>query len=240
MLFLDGHKSHISEECALYCRANDVILYGLNANSTHLLQPLDVGLFAALKQHWWTECLAFSRRKAEEGDYDRVYEVTVKIVPQIMKKVWEKLDDPKLIEKAFRKTGIFPWEVEAVDFTKLPPKMRAESNLQCSEDESDFGDTSDDEPNPATQQKRPAEKERRSHKFQPFKLTMAMGEDGRMSFEVPYEYHHDVNFKRQFEEMLKTNYPPTTKTVVSTKKKNFFEKKKKKIFRGNFPPSLLF
>ena len=45
ILFFDGHMSHVSEDSALFCCENDVILYYLLVNATNLIQPMDVGFF---------------------------------------------------------------------------------------------------------------------------------------------------------------------------------------------------
>ena len=48
ILFFDRHMSHIGDS-AVFCHENDIILYYLLANATHLIQPLDVGFFSPLK-----------------------------------------------------------------------------------------------------------------------------------------------------------------------------------------------
>ena len=52
LVFADGHKSHLSLETADFCAAKQIILVALYPNSTHMLQPLDVSFFKALKGHW--------------------------------------------------------------------------------------------------------------------------------------------------------------------------------------------
>ena len=47
----DGHYSHISLELIKLARDNNIHLLCLPPNTTHILQPLDVGLFAVLKKH---------------------------------------------------------------------------------------------------------------------------------------------------------------------------------------------
>ena len=51
LLFLDGHHSHISLELIRNARDN-ILLLCLPPNMTHLLQPLDVGVFAPVKSAW--------------------------------------------------------------------------------------------------------------------------------------------------------------------------------------------
>ena len=49
LLICDGHDSHISAQFVRYCIDNKIILFLLPPHSSHLLQPLDVGVFSPLK-----------------------------------------------------------------------------------------------------------------------------------------------------------------------------------------------
>ena len=49
LLVQDGHGSHVSIEIIEMARANDVTLLCLPAHTSHILQPLDVGVFKLLK-----------------------------------------------------------------------------------------------------------------------------------------------------------------------------------------------
>ena len=48
MLILDGHASHLSTTAIEFSLASNIILLCLPPHATHILQPLDVGLFAPL------------------------------------------------------------------------------------------------------------------------------------------------------------------------------------------------
>ncbi|KAM4061508.1 DDE superfamily endonuclease [Hirsutella rhossiliensis] len=49
LLILDGHGSHVTPEFDKYCTDNAIVVLQMPANSSHLLQPLDVGCFSPLK-----------------------------------------------------------------------------------------------------------------------------------------------------------------------------------------------
>jgi len=51
MLVFDGHGSHLTDEFTYYCWEHNIIPVRLLAHSTHLLQPLDIGVFQPFK-HW--------------------------------------------------------------------------------------------------------------------------------------------------------------------------------------------
>ncbi|KAJ8927279.1 hypothetical protein NQ314_020282 [Rhamnusium bicolor] len=50
ILFIDGHKSHMTLALNQFCEDNGIILYALPPNTTHILQPADVSVFRPLKQ----------------------------------------------------------------------------------------------------------------------------------------------------------------------------------------------
>ena len=49
MLICDGHDSHISAKFVAHCIENNICLFLLLPHSSHILQPLDVGIFSPLK-----------------------------------------------------------------------------------------------------------------------------------------------------------------------------------------------
>ena len=49
LLLCDGHDSHISAQFVRFCIDHDIVLFLLPPHSSHLLQPLDVGVFSPLK-----------------------------------------------------------------------------------------------------------------------------------------------------------------------------------------------
>ena len=52
VLFFDGHHSHLSVQLIATCKAKNIWLYCLPPNTTHVLQPLDVGVFGPAKAAW--------------------------------------------------------------------------------------------------------------------------------------------------------------------------------------------
>jgi hypothetical protein len=55
LLVLDGHESHYSDEFEEYCKENRIITLFMPPHSSHLLQPLDVGVFSPLKKAYGKE-----------------------------------------------------------------------------------------------------------------------------------------------------------------------------------------
>ena len=50
MLILDGHSSHQTPEFEAFCKENAIICLCMPPHTSHLLQPLDVGVFGPLKR----------------------------------------------------------------------------------------------------------------------------------------------------------------------------------------------
>ena len=56
LLIQDGHSSHVSIELIKMAHANDVILLCLPAHTSHILQPLDIGVFKVFKTSFNKAC----------------------------------------------------------------------------------------------------------------------------------------------------------------------------------------
>ena len=61
VLFLDGHKSHMSYTLSEECSKQHIIISTLLPNSTLILQPADVSVFKPLKSAWKLTVREFQR-----------------------------------------------------------------------------------------------------------------------------------------------------------------------------------
>ena len=59
LLLLDGHSSHFTPEAIKVAAENEIVLFCLPPNATHIAQPLDVSFFGPLKKHWYNVCHTF-------------------------------------------------------------------------------------------------------------------------------------------------------------------------------------
>jgi hypothetical protein len=50
LLLLDGHGSHLTARFIAFCLDKNIDLVCLPAHTSHLLQPLDIGIFSPLKR----------------------------------------------------------------------------------------------------------------------------------------------------------------------------------------------
>ena len=83
ILFLDGHHSHISSQLFVTATDNNIHLAKLIAHSSHILQPLDVGVFRTVKAEW--------KKALEQYFKDNGFrDITKPMFPTLLKLVVEK------------------------------------------------------------------------------------------------------------------------------------------------------
>lgn len=118
ILFVDGHKSHLSLEASELCMEHSIVLITLFPNSTFILQPLDVNVFGPLKAMW----NAFLLRK----DHNFEGCATKLNFGPILDSFVDQKKEPlkRFVQDGFQRTGIYPWNIDAVEFEKLLPECR--------------------------------------------------------------------------------------------------------------------
>ena len=115
LLVLDGHDSHMSTKAIQFCLDHKIILLCLPPHGTHLLQPLDVGVFGPLAIYYsqgleeYSQGLSYSVNKA---DFIRIYEKARKLA-----------FSHKNITHAWAQSGLVPYDPEKV-LCKLPPPVQ--------------------------------------------------------------------------------------------------------------------
>jgi DDE superfamily endonuclease len=68
ILIMDGYASYISIEALKFYIASNIIVLCLPSHSTHITQPLDVGIFQLL-------VIAYSKGVLERGEYSPIYSI---------------------------------------------------------------------------------------------------------------------------------------------------------------------
>ena len=114
LLIEDGHGSHISIELIELARANEVYLLCLPAHTTHILQPLDVGVFKSFKTFFSKACHKYLTKHP-----GRV--ITADVIASLIVEVWPQSMTPLNIMGGFRKCGIYPLNPGAVTDRQLAP-----------------------------------------------------------------------------------------------------------------------
>lgn len=101
LLLLDGHSSHYSPITIRLAAEQQVILFALPPNTTHLSQPLDKGCFGPLKAAWKDACHQYMT--------DNPGKVVTKFqFSAIFSEAWLRSMTVANITAGFRVTGIYP------------------------------------------------------------------------------------------------------------------------------------
>ena len=113
---MDGHSSHYCPATVRLAAKEQVILFVLPPNTTHLLQPLDKAAFAPMKVYWREECHNYMSKNP--GQYVNRY-----CFSQLFSHVWMRCITMGNVRAGFKVTGIFPFNRDAV----AVPKQKMES-----------------------------------------------------------------------------------------------------------------
>lgn len=112
LLLIDGHKSHLTLNVCRLCKANGTILYALLPNATHIIQPLDFSVFRALKAGW-TNVVEDWKRKSPDNQV-----LTRAKFSRLFETILNERATPQIIRNGFRKCGLFPFNLDNIDFAK--------------------------------------------------------------------------------------------------------------------------
>nr|CAI5853559.1 unnamed protein product [Callosobruchus analis] len=111
LLFIDGHKSHMTMNLSEFCDTHGIILYCLPPNTTHILQPADVSVFKPLKTEWKKTVREWQRHEVNKCvtkiNFCRVFELALK-----------NTNMKQHIINGFRRCGLFPLNDNNVDYSK--------------------------------------------------------------------------------------------------------------------------
>ena len=114
LLILDGHSSHVSIQAIECARSNGIHMLCLPAHTTHILQPLDVGVFKSFKSYYYKAC---KKRIAEHPN--RV--ITTDQIASLVGTAWPQALTPVNIMSGFKKCGIYPINPGEVADRQLAP-----------------------------------------------------------------------------------------------------------------------
>lgn len=123
LLIFDGHASHVSTAAVDFCLRNDIILLCLPPHSTHVLQPLDIGLFAPLATAYKANIRSITRLGAS-------YSIDKVDFLEQYQKARTSAFTFSNIQKAWEKAGLLPYNpgliLDHFSVPLAPPKSQAE------------------------------------------------------------------------------------------------------------------
>ncbi|XP_037038910.1 uncharacterized protein LOC119076333 [Bradysia coprophila] len=123
IVFIDGHKSHVSLTLSDFCAEHQIELIALYPNSTHLTQPMDVGVFKPLNVSWTNQ--------AKDWRLQNQYaKIEKKDVAPILEKAINGIKYGEHLKNAFRKSGIYPFNIENIDLSRVLPTLTESASQQ--------------------------------------------------------------------------------------------------------------
>ncbi|XP_062849708.1 uncharacterized protein LOC134311989 [Trichomycterus rosablanca] len=122
LLYLDQNESHVYKEVVDFCSGNGIEVVCLPAHVSHLLQPLDVAVFGALKTAFTAVAL---RTGGDMVDGKRQFSA-------ILKEAFQEAVTADNIKEGFRITGLFPLSREADNISKAIAVDTGSSSMLCS------------------------------------------------------------------------------------------------------------
>ena len=137
LLVLDGHSSHLSIEAIEFARSNDIHMLCIPAHTTHILQPLDVGVFKSFKSFYYKAC-----KKRIAAHPNRV--ITTEQIASLVGIAWPQALTPVNIMSGFKKCGIYPLDPGVVTDRQLAPSTLFHSSSSPTSSPGNKPDTSSD------------------------------------------------------------------------------------------------
>ena len=112
ILYVDGHKTHLTYNLSKLCEELKIILICLYPNSTRILQPADVSVFKPVKVGW--QKAVQNWRKANINKKMNKLSFT-----PILKTVVDSCIKKESIVNGFRACGLFSFDPNAIDYTTV-------------------------------------------------------------------------------------------------------------------------
>ena len=184
LLVQDGHSSHISIELVEMARANDVTLLCLPAHTSHILQPLDVGVFKSFKASFNKTC----------GNYVRQHPgrvITTDVLASMVAQAYPTSFTPVNVLSGFKKAGVYPFNPSEVNDRQLVPStvFQTEKSIHTG---------TEDEASCSSSSEKAGETPPGSSLFSPEKEAL---------FARRYEEHYDISDDVEYNAWLKINHP---------------------------------
>ncbi|XP_034938621.1 uncharacterized protein [Chelonus insularis] len=110
VVFVDGQIAHMSLYLSRFCRDHEIELCCIPSNASHILQPLDVAIFSPLKRKWKSYVENF--RASDLRDIQKYH------VPSLLLSFVEQQNIKIIIKTGFKCSGLYPFNVNAIDYTK--------------------------------------------------------------------------------------------------------------------------
>ena len=116
VLFFNGHHSHLSLELLEEAKMWNIHLVCLPAHISHILQPMDVGVYGPRKA-MWKKILKQYKTSTWAAN------VTKEELPSLLSQLWTQSVCPEHISAGFRACGLHPLNSGAIPQYKIAPSV---------------------------------------------------------------------------------------------------------------------
>ncbi|XP_062567732.1 uncharacterized protein LOC134229974 [Saccostrea cucullata] len=131
LLTFDNHDSHISLSLLKLSISHDIHIIGLPPHTTHILQPLDVDICGPLKEKLASLATVL-------GYLSSNVQIGKAKFPALLSTAIDSVCSPARVKAAFRKPGMYPVDIGAVDKTQIQSQTDAsEKNKETTSSNSD-------------------------------------------------------------------------------------------------------
>ena len=145
LILYDGHKSHISLTLSDWAKKHNVKLFVLPPHSSHLTQPLDVAIFGPFKAIYNHECQAYMKKFPGAN-------ITSYQIAELTNKPYLKALSAENLISAFRRTGIHPFNNNAIPDSEVAPSLIYENASSAIGQESKDGNSTQEQNFESSQQ----------------------------------------------------------------------------------------
>ena len=115
VLFIDGHKSHLTYQLSVLCNKLKIEIIALYPNATRILQPADVAVFRRVKIFWW--------KAVRDWHAKHPGEILNKVTfAPLLREVIDFAAKPETLVTGFQACGVYPLNANAVAYTKCLSK----------------------------------------------------------------------------------------------------------------------
>jgi hypothetical protein len=116
LLLIDSVSSHVDIDVFRFASERGIELYRIVPNATHLMQPMDKGVFGPLKREWYS--VIRKHTKANPGQ-----PIGKQHFAQKLNEAFDAFYKPATVASSFRSSGIYPVCRAAVSNDRLKPSL---------------------------------------------------------------------------------------------------------------------
>ena len=126
LILYDGHKSHINPALIQWAKERQIVLFVLHRHTSHKTQPLDVACFGPMQKIF--------HNKAQKWLLENPGRVISKFeIAEIASSAYTLAVSPTNLISGFKKSGIYPYNSQAITSEMMAPSENFVENLQESE-----------------------------------------------------------------------------------------------------------